>query len=172
MPWPTLKITYFFLVTHPFNEFFLTIKVHIFWEDHKFLRNLHRKFVLCSNGQIYGRDFAKFCGLLRIYELYPDIFLSEIWVSLLLNFFTHKFNFLIPTSKSFFSLVNFNFWSPTYLVFTIEVSHVTYLITAHGYFTQEIIQKFVYLYSVFGGKLLDNCKCFMTCFIKFLMSFK
>ena len=28
------------------------------------------KFVLCSIGQIYGRDFAKFCGLLRIYELY------------------------------------------------------------------------------------------------------
>ena len=27
-------------------------------------------FALCSNGQIYGGDFAKFCGLLRIYELY------------------------------------------------------------------------------------------------------
>ena len=26
--------------------------------------------MLCSNGQIYGGDFAKFCGLLRIYELY------------------------------------------------------------------------------------------------------
>ena len=35
-----------------------------------FLRNLHGRFVLCSNGQIYGGDFAKFCGLLRIYELY------------------------------------------------------------------------------------------------------
>ena len=45
-------------------------KVHIFWEGHKILRNLHRRFVLCSNGQIYGGDFAKFCGLLRIYELY------------------------------------------------------------------------------------------------------
>ena len=44
-------------------------KVHIFWEGHKFLWNLHRTFVLCSNGQIYGGDFAKFCGLLRIYEL-------------------------------------------------------------------------------------------------------
>ena len=32
------------------------IKVHIFWADHKILRNLHRWFVLC--------------GLLRIYELY------------------------------------------------------------------------------------------------------
>ena len=37
--------------------------------DTKFLRNHHLRFVLCSNGQIYGGDFAKFCGLLRIYEL-------------------------------------------------------------------------------------------------------
>ena len=34
------------------------------------MRNLQRRLVLCSNGQIYGGDFAKFCGLLRIYELY------------------------------------------------------------------------------------------------------
>ena len=26
--------------------------------------------VLCSNGQIYGGDFEKNCGFLRIYELY------------------------------------------------------------------------------------------------------
>ena len=47
-------------------------KVHIFWEGHKSLRNLQRRFVLSSNGQIYGGDSAKFCGLLRIYELYPS----------------------------------------------------------------------------------------------------
>ena len=45
-------------------------KVYVFWESHKCLRNLHRRFVLCSNGQIHGGDFAKFCGLLKIYELY------------------------------------------------------------------------------------------------------
>ena len=45
------------------------VKVHKFWERHKFLLNLHRRFVLCSNGQIHGGDFAKFCGFLRIYEL-------------------------------------------------------------------------------------------------------
>ena len=45
-------------------------KVHIFWEGHKFLQNLHHRFVLCSNGQIYGEDFAIFCDLLRIYQLY------------------------------------------------------------------------------------------------------
>ena len=40
-----------------------SIKVHIFWEGHKILRNLHCRFVLCRASQIYG-------GLLRIYELY------------------------------------------------------------------------------------------------------
>ena len=44
-------------------------KVHIFWEGQKFLQNLHHRFVLCINGQIYGGDFSKFCGLLRTYEL-------------------------------------------------------------------------------------------------------
>ena len=37
-------------------------KVHIFWEGHKYLRNLHRIFVLCSNSQIYSGYFAKFYG--------------------------------------------------------------------------------------------------------------
>ena len=36
----------------------------------KILRNLQSRFVLCSASQIYGGDFAKFCVLLRIYELY------------------------------------------------------------------------------------------------------
>ena len=46
-------------------------KYHIFWEGHKILRNLHYRFVLCSKGQIYGGDFAKFCVFLWwIYELY------------------------------------------------------------------------------------------------------
>ena len=44
-------------------------KVYIFKEGHKILPNLHRRFVLCSASQIYGRDFAKVCGLLRINEL-------------------------------------------------------------------------------------------------------
>ena len=39
-------------------------KVHIFSEGHKILRNLHLRFVLCSNGQIYSGNFAKFCSLL------------------------------------------------------------------------------------------------------------
>ena len=33
------------------------IKVHIFWEGHKILRNLHLLFVLCTASQIIGGDF-------------------------------------------------------------------------------------------------------------------
>ena len=47
------------------------VKVHKYSEKaKKILRNLHRRFVLCGASQIYGGDFAKFCNLLRIYELY------------------------------------------------------------------------------------------------------
>ena len=38
----------------------------------KVLRNHHLRFDLCSNGQIHGGDFTKFCSLLRIYELYNN----------------------------------------------------------------------------------------------------
>ena len=48
------------------------IKVHIFWEGQKILRNLHQLFVLCTASQIIGGEFAKFCRLLRIYELYQN----------------------------------------------------------------------------------------------------
>ena len=34
------------------------------------MRNPHQSFVLCTASQTIGGDFAKFCGLLRIYELY------------------------------------------------------------------------------------------------------
>jgi hypothetical protein len=34
------------------------------------LQNLHQLFVLCTANQIIGGDFLKFCGLLRIFELY------------------------------------------------------------------------------------------------------
>ena len=44
-------------------------KFHIFREGHKTLRNLHRRFDRYTLEQIYGGDFAKFCGLLRIYEI-------------------------------------------------------------------------------------------------------
>ena len=48
-------------------------------KDIKILRNHHLRFVLYSNGQIYGGDFAKLCGLLRIYELYHIV--APAWAS-------------------------------------------------------------------------------------------
>ena len=44
-------------------------KVHIFWEGHKILRNLPLTFDYSTYSQKLEEDFAKFCGLLRIYEL-------------------------------------------------------------------------------------------------------
>ena len=49
-----------------FTYFF---KLHISWEGLKILQNLHQLFDWQYIGQIIGEDFAKLCGLLRIYEL-------------------------------------------------------------------------------------------------------
>ena len=48
-------------------------KVHIFWEGHKILRSLPLTFDCMYCSQKLGEDFAKFCGLLRIYELYLSV---------------------------------------------------------------------------------------------------
>ena len=42
----------------PFKELCMW-KVHIFWEGHKILQNLHYRLDWHYNGQIYGGDFAK-----------------------------------------------------------------------------------------------------------------
>ena len=73
-----------------FDQNFLLVlgKVHIFWEGYKILRNLLRRFDWHYIGQIYDGDFAKFCGLLRIYELWHEVqtykvtMLSDIYVPL------------------------------------------------------------------------------------------
>jgi hypothetical protein len=46
-----------------------TVKVHIFWEGHKIMQNLHLTFDCMYCSQKLGEDFAKFCGLIRKYEL-------------------------------------------------------------------------------------------------------
>ena len=47
-----------------------SFKVHIFWEGHKILQNLHLTFDYSTYSQKLDENFAKFCGLLRIHELY------------------------------------------------------------------------------------------------------
>ena len=41
------------------------------------LQDLRQLFVLCTASQMIGGDFAKFCGLLRIYELYTGLIGSK-----------------------------------------------------------------------------------------------
>ena len=49
------------------------------------MRNLHGRFDRYYIGQIYSGDFAKICGLLRIYELYYLEFESHIKFKCLLE---------------------------------------------------------------------------------------
>ena len=53
-------------------------KVHIFLEGHKTLQNIHRRFDWHYIRQIYGGDFGKFCGLLKIYELYQEKLVDQL----------------------------------------------------------------------------------------------
>ena len=62
-----------------FNNYIFFIhcfKVHLFWESHKISRNLPLTFDCMYCSQKWGEDFAKLCGLLRIYELYHSV---ECW---------------------------------------------------------------------------------------------
>ena len=72
----------------PLHDLFGT-KAHVFWEGHKILQNLHPNFDWHYIGQKWGEDFAIFCGLLRIYELYVAAEISlrfQIWgVMILIN---------------------------------------------------------------------------------------
>ena len=68
MPFPTWKKCNVLLLIRNW-EVFKFVKVYIFWEGHKILRNLHLTFDYSTYSQKLGEDFAKFCDLLRIYEL-------------------------------------------------------------------------------------------------------
>ena len=51
------------------NIYFTKNKVHIFWEGHKILRNLRRRFVLCSNGQ----NFVAFSEYMNFNKLFGSL---------------------------------------------------------------------------------------------------
>ena len=57
------------IVRSSFFKVSISGKVHIFSEGHKILRNLHLTFDWHYIGQNQGGHFAKFSGLIRIYEL-------------------------------------------------------------------------------------------------------
>ena len=54
------------------------------------MRNLHQLFDWQYIGQRIDGDFSKFCGLLRIYELYSLYTESTKWME-------EKMNFQVPT---------------------------------------------------------------------------
>ena len=89
-------------------------KVHIFWKGHKILRNLHLTFDCIYCSQKLGEDFAKFCGLHKIYELYFGINRTHFW-----DFVTRAQN----RSEYYWFLLK----SPTYLsffhIYDLDVSY-------------------------------------------------
>ena len=63
------------------------------------LQNLHRRLVLCSASQIFGGDFEKICGLLRIYEFY----LVRGFSSMLTSLHEDVLYVMIPWAQKCFS---------------------------------------------------------------------
>ena len=63
----------------------ILFKVHIFLEGHKILQNLPLTFDYSTYSQRLGEDFAKFCVLLRIYELYWTLLSQMLWSRRCLN---------------------------------------------------------------------------------------
>ena len=84
-----------YVIKRSTHDFFL--KVHIFWEGHKILQNLPLTFVCMYCSQKVGEDVAKFCGLLRIYELYYMCFFKSEVHMLIISTSEYK-----TTQKNFF----------------------------------------------------------------------
>ena len=62
------------------------VKVHIFWEGSKFLRNFHQLFAWQYIGQIIGGDFAKFCAFSEYINFTVKrqlllLFMNDLWIS-------------------------------------------------------------------------------------------
>ena len=85
------------------------IKVHIFWEGHKILQNLHRRFVLCSSSQIYSGDFLK---LLAFWE-YMNFRIQFLMA--------HEIRFWILKHSYFVTLGSqlFNDWNSVLIIFLL-----------------------------------------------------
>ena len=80
------------------------------------MRNLHQLFVLFTASQIIGGDFAKFCGLLRMCELYPEfttvvyshIILKELFIFQTVHRYSQKNPEMIYCMTSIFLRRNFS----------------------------------------------------------------
>ena len=84
------------------------LQVHIFWEGHKILRNIHRIFDWqYIVGQIYSGDFAKLCGLLRINKLY----FRKCWCTVLSSWHPLIYTSLSKTSWFLFACILWTRWT-------------------------------------------------------------
>ena len=111
------------------TQFYFTgiwFKVLTFWEGHKILPNFPLTFDYSRYSQKQGEDFAKFCGLLRIYELYvekPEIltifclyfrrnddFRNSCWNLLIFSYHSHTSIILywLSLSRIFLFILNWN----------------------------------------------------------------
>ena len=96
----------------------------IFWEGHKILRNLHRRFVLCSASQIYVGNFVVFseymnftpsttyknwnesCTFVAFGQIWQLIVAAREWSRFLYVVFGVFFYFFWPLKSTFISLRN------------------------------------------------------------------
>ena len=77
--------SFFFLFLSTF-KLEIYAKVHIFWEGHKILRNIHLTFDWHNLGQKWNGDFAQFCGLLRMNFTKQERQRQRIWHKFLQQF--------------------------------------------------------------------------------------
>ena len=102
--------------------------IHRFWEGHKILQNLYCRLDRYYIRQIYGGDFAKICGLLRIYELY-----------LMLRYLLYKEN---ETGES---------WMFNYVIWNWGSFYCSSCIIVHGFYYTNIIS------NVGSIQIVDYC---------------
>ena len=146
--------------------FFNRRKVHIPTYSDKatlFLRNLHRRFVPCSNGQIYGGDFAKFCGHLRIYELYRMHCIYVVFCAAYSVLFYQKYSNVLKRCYSL--LLTWKILNPSYIVTWLSKHVVVPMINV------SICKLFVLKrrFAVLGT--LAICFVFSSLFSNFVVSY-
>ena len=137
--------------------------IPIFWEGHNFLRNLHRRFVPCSNSQIYGGDFAKFCGHLRIYELYRMHCIYVVFCAAYSVLFYQKYSNVLKRCYSL--LLTWKILNPSYIVTWLSKHVVVPMINV------SICKLFVLKrrFAVLGT--LAICFVFSSLFSNFVVSY-
>ena len=122
-------------------------------------------------GQIYGGDFAKLCGLLRIYELYwvfqkKSFFPNENQLGFHMRFhlFLH-YKWFLQNLRKYFIRTNMNTTVPTKASFCSIMQFLSPKLIMFRY--SEKATEFKHVFNLFL-KLLINVKIKWVIFFKFL----